>query len=127
MFYVDTKMQENKIRGFIIDLRKKQVEIETDDTFIYPAISITTALKYDILISELLFHPLVLRTRKFYEPCDVVTKKKDVINKISEVLTKELSDDADKTLIDDVALDEIIRAYKRLTKKRKNATDTTGI
>ena len=114
MIYIENKAMENKIYDFIFHFNKKQKELETHDTLIYPAIPTVVAIKYNILYPDLMFHDLVLRNKKFYEDYSLIENKKEIVKLIESVLEFELSKNPNECLIDEKVLNKIIKAHKKL-------------
>lgn len=126
MIYIEDQNKYNRILEFTINFKKKQFDLETEDTFVYPAINVGDAIRYKVLYEEFLFHPLVLRTRKFYEEPQTLSTKKEIIAKISEVLTFEFTNEDKDVAMSEKVVRKIIASHKRLTKTKTKNENSSG-
>lgn len=126
MIYIENEKQHKQVLDFFIEFNKKQTEMETDDMFVYPSIAISAAVKFKILIDELMLHPFVLKKRKFFEPALTINSKKDVVKILAEIIERELLIEDEKPFVSEKNLKKIIKAHKRLiTTNNKNGNKST--
>jgi len=120
MVYIESDKQHKDVLDFYKKFNTKQLEIETDDTFVYPIIPISMAIRYKVLIDELMLHPLVLKNRKFFENVITISSKKDLIKIITSVIERELlTENGEKNFMGEKNLNKLIKAHKRLTNANK--------
>lgn len=119
---IENDNQYDKIYSYMKEFAAKRDKVETDDTLMYTEIPMVMAIENRILYSEFLFHPLVLKIRKFYEDPKELVSKKQLAEKIAQILEIELT--SDKTLISDKVLKKLISAHKRLTKNKTKSNET---
>ena len=117
--YIENEEQQEYIRNYYIDFHNKQMELENEDTLIYPAIPINVAVKHGILYSDFILHPTILRSRKFYEDIKVVSKRKYIAELISTVLQSELLKDSINLKLSEDTLKVLIKAHKKLSRVNK--------
>jgi len=118
MIMIKQKAKKKKMLDYFVSFRKKQNFMETDDSSIYSIIPIGTALKFNVLIKDFLLHSLLVKKRKFYEDIEFITTKKELIEIITKVLDLELVKEPGKSEMSDDAINELVAAHTRLTKKK---------
>lgn len=123
MIYIENEVQHEKIRKYYVSFRAKQLEVENEETLMYTSISLSLAIKNNVLFDDFLLHPKVVKLRKFYEGVFTMKTKKDVANKIAEVLQYELTCDSNESKISESTIKKLIAAHKRLTKEKKKKND----
>lgn len=121
---IESAEQHEEVRNYMVEFHNKQVELETEDTLIYPVIPINVALKHGILCADFMLHQTMVRKRKFYENINVVTKRSDVAKLISEMLQTEMLKSSEDMKLSEDTLKVLIRAHKKLSRinKKNNVT-----
>lgn len=90
---------------------------ETEDDIVYSILPIYLAIKYDIIISEFIFHPILVRKRKFYEYVQNIVDKENIINAMTMVLEYELTND--ENFMSNKNVKTLIKARKKLLKEKE--------
>lgn len=117
--YIENEQQHEYVWKYFCSFHKKQKELETEDTLIYPVIPMNIALKYGILYADFMLHPTMIRSRKFYENIKIVTKRSEIADLISKLLQTELLSDSENLKISEETLKVLIKAHKILSRVNK--------
>lgn len=126
MITIKRKSQKEKIRKFFVDFKNKQKLMEDDMTLIYTMIPLELAIKYNLLITDFLLHPKLVKKRKFYEPIDSIIEKANMIETVKSILEFELSQEINNTYMSTQSTKDLIKSYNKLIGVKKNATTKTA-
>lgn len=100
---------------FLKGLKIKQKNIEDKESLFYPKISLYTTLKYNIFFKNFLLHPIVLKSKKYYEDKNIVDKIEDIVELLGKTLTFELTENITYLTVNE--RDQLVKVHKKLLKK----------
>lgn len=126
MIEINTTSKKQKVIDYLKKLRKMNIENSENDTFLYSCLGIHSAFKYNCMFNDFIFHPLMLKTRKFYEYENKLYGKKQIIEKINEILNFELLCTEEENKLSEKTLSLLIKVQKRLSNKRKKEINVNG-
>lgn len=101
---------------FLMALKSKQKELESKEKICYPKISLYTALKHNIFLTNLLMHPKVITEKNFFEQ-NYYTEGKEFKEVLGEVIKYELV--SDQVYLTTEERDNIIKLFRKLEKREE--------
>ena len=92
------------------EMKQRQKEVEDKEEVIYSSISFYLALKNNIFYKNLFLHPLVLKTKLFFEEKEMI--KEETLNEFFQsIIEYELT--ADNTYLTKLERDSLIKIFKK--------------
>jgi len=111
-------IKNDQVNNFVLDYWTKLKEIQTEineEEQIYCPFAINFAAQNNLFFIDFLFHPIILKKRKFYELIQYNHDKQTLLNCINSVLEYELT--SEKNLLSNEDLKKLIAYQKKLSKK----------
>jgi len=121
---IDTLTKE--VIATLKEIKIKQKNMEDKEHIAYSSISFYLALKHNIFYKNLFLHPLVLKTKMFFEDKDMI-KEENLNDFFQSIIEYELT--ADTTFLSTLERDSLIKIFKKKQNSlsEKNKTSENAI
>lgn len=106
------------IKDVLVKLREETKKLKLDEE-LYSIIPLHMMCKRKILITNLIFHPICMKTKLFFEPKNQVKDLIELKKILFEVIQFELNSDLNDTRLKTSELNQVIQEHKKLVAYEK--------